>query len=76
MSKLAIPITETPNELTLDIDVADAVGKLRILRQADAQVFTGWRDLPGALEAVAVLLRDLTACDCLQQCTMMKSLPH
>lgn len=48
MSRLTLPITETPNELTLDIDVASPLGKARLLRQANAQIFTGWRDLPGA----------------------------
>ena len=44
---LTVPITETPNELTVDIDMATPEGIVRILRQTDAQVFTGWRDLPG-----------------------------
>ncbi len=40
------PITELPNELTMDIDLADPMGIARLLRQGDAQLFAGWRDYP------------------------------
>lgn len=39
-------ITETPNELTTDIDLTDAVGICRLLRQTDSQIFNGWRHYP------------------------------
>jgi N-acetylmuramic acid 6-phosphate (MurNAc-6-P) etherase len=35
-------ITETPNPLTLNIDLADPVGMIRLLRQSDAQLFAGY----------------------------------
>jgi len=35
-------ITELPNALTQDLDLADARGIVRLLRQCDAQVFAGW----------------------------------
>ncbi len=44
---LALPVTETPNELTMDIDVATAIEKVRLLRQTDAQLFSGWRGQAG-----------------------------
>lgn len=40
-------ITELPNELTNDIDVVGAEGIVRLLRQADAQIFNGWRENAG-----------------------------
>jgi len=40
-------ITETPNELTLDIDVASPVGIVRLLRAADSQICNGYRGYPG-----------------------------
>ena len=43
-------ITETPNELSADIDLADATGIVRILRQADAQIFSGFLDFPGLFD--------------------------
>lgn len=42
MQKLSI--TEIPNELTTDIDVASPVGIVRLLRAADAQIYNGYRD--------------------------------
>ncbi|MDI6783910.1 MAG: hypothetical protein QME64_07430, partial [bacterium] len=47
MGKLEIPITETPNELTKNIDIADPVGIVRILRQTDSQIFNGYATYPG-----------------------------
>jgi hypothetical protein len=43
---LKIPITETSNELTKDIDGVDSLGIVRLLRQSDAQLFSGYLDLP------------------------------
>lgn len=44
-------ITERPNCLTLDIDTANPLGILRILRQSDAQLFAGWSAMPGLGDA-------------------------
>lgn len=40
------PITELSNETTIDIDSSDSTGIVRILRQCDGQIFSGWRDHP------------------------------
>lgn len=60
MEKKKISITETPNELTNDIDISSVDGKIRILRQSDAQIFFGWRDYPG--------LRDKTVLKSIERC--------
>ncbi len=39
-------ITETPNELTTDIDVASPAGMVRLLRASDAQIYNGYRTFP------------------------------
>lgn len=41
-----LPITETPNELTTDIDVASPAGIVRLLRAADSQIYSGYRGFP------------------------------
>ena len=46
-----IRITETPNELTNALDEVDAVGIVRLLRQTDTQLFSGWRHYPALLDA-------------------------
>lgn len=38
---LKIPITETPHELTNDIDIVDSIGFVRLMRQVDSQLFSG-----------------------------------
>lgn len=43
---LSTPITERYNETTKDIDLSDSTGIVRILRQCDAQIFSGWRNHP------------------------------
>jgi N-acetylmuramic acid 6-phosphate (MurNAc-6-P) etherase len=43
-------ITETPNPLSGDIDLATPLGIVRILRQADAQIFGGYLDYPGLFD--------------------------
>ncbi len=48
------PVTETPNELTLDIDLASPEGIVRLLRAADAQIFSGYRTYPGLLDCEIV----------------------
>lgn len=40
------PVTELPNETTVDIDSSDSTGIIRILRQCDSQIFSGWRSHP------------------------------
>ncbi len=45
--KLKRSITELSNDLTADIDIASAEGMVRYFRQADAQIFNGFLDLPG-----------------------------
>lgn len=47
MVQKGFPITETPNELTKNIDIADSVGIVRILRQTDSQIFNGYSTYPG-----------------------------
>lgn len=42
------PVTELPNEMTLDIDLADPVEFVQLLGQADSQIFAGWHAHPGA----------------------------
>ncbi len=39
-------ITETPNELTTDIDVVPPLGIVRLLRNTDAQIYNGYRSFP------------------------------
>jgi hypothetical protein len=43
----SLPFTERANEMTNEIDTADAQGIVRILRQTDAQVYVGWREHSG-----------------------------
>ena len=45
--KLKRSITELSNDLTSDIDIATSEGMVRYFRQTDAQIFTGFLDLPG-----------------------------
>ncbi|EGD80773.1 glucokinase regulatory protein [Salpingoeca rosetta] len=40
-------VTETSNELTDGLDMASPEQIVRLLRQADAQMFSGWREFPG-----------------------------
>ncbi len=44
------PITESRNCLTENLDIADPVGIVRLLRQADAQMFSGFDTWPGLLD--------------------------
>jgi N-acetylmuramic acid 6-phosphate (MurNAc-6-P) etherase len=39
-------ITERINCLTTELDLADSLGIVRLLRQSDAQLFSGWGGLP------------------------------
>lgn len=47
MERLEFPLTETPNELTRNIDLADPIGIVRIFRQTDSQIFNGYATYPG-----------------------------
>ncbi len=44
---MAISITETPNELTREIDCAEPLGIVRLLRQTDSQIYNGYLTYPG-----------------------------
>lgn len=44
-------ITETPNPLTGDIDLASPLGIVRLLRQTDAQIFAGYGTYPGLYDS-------------------------
>lgn len=49
-SKPMIPITEQANELTMELDLADATGITRLFRQGDTQLFAGFRTFPGLMD--------------------------
>jgi N-acetylmuramic acid 6-phosphate (MurNAc-6-P) etherase len=49
-------VTELPNELTRDIDTADALGIVRRLCESDAQLFAGWGGHP-SVNDVAILTK-------------------
>lgn len=44
-------VTELPNALTADIDIATSLGAVRLLGASDAGLFTGWGGLPGISSA-------------------------
>jgi hypothetical protein len=61
MDLLKQPITETSNELTKDIDLVDALGVLRMLRQSDAQLFSGYSNVPGIYDdELLQIIHDVT----------------
>ncbi|XP_031567899.1 glucokinase regulatory protein-like [Actinia tenebrosa] len=45
------PITELSNETTVDIDQCDSTEIVRLLRQCDADIFSGWRNYPSLYDA-------------------------
>lgn len=49
-------ITETPNFLSADIDLATPAEIVRILRQADAQIFAGYLGYPGLFDSATIEL--------------------
>lgn len=58
----AVAITETSNELTSGLSDSTAEQIVRLLRQADAQIFSGWRELPSltdesTLDTIASIAR-------------------
>eukprot|EP00040_Diaphanoeca_grandis_P032737 m.199145 g.199145 ORF g.199145 m.199145 type:complete len:594 (+) comp32724_c0_seq1:163-1944(+) len=44
------PVTEQPNELTMNLGSASPIGITRLLRQVDAQMFAGWHSSPGLMD--------------------------
>ena len=46
----SLRITESRNELTTDIDVIDSNGIIRVLRNCDAQLFSGYREYENIFE--------------------------
>ena len=44
-------ISESPNPLTQDIDICDPLGIVRLLRQSDGQMFTGYGPWEGVLDS-------------------------
>lgn len=59
-------ITETANELTMELDQQQGLGVVRLLRQTDAQMFAGWSGLIGLSDAetLQVLLLCRTCIHC------------
>ncbi|MGI8907856.1 MAG: hypothetical protein ACR2IE_15350 [Candidatus Sumerlaeaceae bacterium] len=57
-------ITESPNELTTDIDIASPLQIVRLLRAADAQIFAGYGGYPGLYdnEIITKLARLAAVC--------------
>ncbi len=51
---LAMPITEMSNSLTSEIDLVSSEGMVRLLRQSDAQLFSGFLDLPNVYEGTPI----------------------
>lgn len=45
------PITERVNELTKNLDVVGPRGIVRLLRQSDSQIFSGWEEWEGLCDA-------------------------
>lgn len=50
MNKETVGISERPNELTTDIDIANSVEILRMFRQTDSQIFNGYKHFPALLD--------------------------
>ena len=48
-------ITELPNEMSHDIDIASPTEILRILRACDSQIFSGWRQYPNIYDFIPIL---------------------
>lgn len=46
MTTRPTPVTETPNELTRDLDISTPLEMARLFRQSDEQMFSGWRGFP------------------------------
>lgn len=63
-STSALRVSELPNPLTVDIDVADTASLLRLLGSADAMMFTGFAGLPDVYsdETIHAVSRAAVAC--------------
>jgi hypothetical protein len=46
-----IPVTETSNDLTKDIDMVDCDGIVKLLRQSDMQLFSGYSDFDSVYDS-------------------------
>lgn len=70
MTDQALSITEIPNELTSNIDVASPLGIVRLLRQSDGQIYNGYsefaaisdREMLERFEACVQLAADALKC--------------
>ncbi|EFA79704.1 hypothetical protein PPL_07395 [Heterostelium album PN500] len=47
-------ITETPNELTGELDSLSSIEMLRLFRQTDAQIFSGYKEYPGINDTLII----------------------
>jgi len=50
-----VPITEQANSLTTDLDLASALGCVRLFRQSDAQLFAGFQTYPSLYDLIPQL---------------------
>jgi Glucokinase regulatory protein N-terminal SIS domain len=51
----SVPITEQANALTTDLDLASALGCVRLFRQSDAQLFAGFHTYPCVYDLIPQL---------------------
>ena len=58
------PVTETPNEITKNIDLMSPVGMLKLLRQSDSQLWNGYADLECVydLQLMNTLMQAIEVC--------------
>lgn len=63
-SPSTLRVSELPNPLTLDVDVADPPSMIRLLQASDAMMFTGFAGLPhlSSEEVVSSIARAALAC--------------
>jgi N-acetylmuramic acid 6-phosphate (MurNAc-6-P) etherase len=50
LDNMARPITESQNPLTFNLDMVDPLGFARLLRQSDAQLFSGYEAWPSVMD--------------------------
>lgn len=63
-SLLTQPVTETSNVLTTDIDLVDTLSIVRMLRQSDDQMWSGFLNLPCVYDKEILNIID----DCIEVC--------
>jgi hypothetical protein len=63
-SLLKQPVTETANVITADIDVVDHLSIVRMLRQSDDQLWSGYLNLPCVYDKEILRIID----DCIEIC--------